>query len=157
MKKYPLEMELFQGVMCPGIPVTKNITFEVEFSDEEVTKIRQLVKDYTGDKKAGLIAILMNDAPDLYERVDEAAFNAIFDFYLLEGIRNDGFILDKDDLHRNYKHDLESGEFNPQEYIEESAWYDEVPTDEDELFELWEEWQSEQFSTCEKEHLLHPR
>ena len=44
---------------------------------------------------------------------------------------------------------LASGEFNPEEYIEDSVWYDEVPTDEDELFNLWEEWESDQFSSCD--------
>ena len=58
MKNYQLDIELFQGYMCPGIPVTEDLSFEVEFSDEEVAKIRQLVKDYTGDKEAGLMPIL---------------------------------------------------------------------------------------------------
>jgi len=44
---------------------------------------------------------------------------------------------------------LASGEFNPEEYIEDSVWYDDVPTDEDELFNLWEEWESDQFSSCD--------
>ena len=41
---------------------------------------------------------------------------------------------------------LASGEFNPEEYIEDSVWYDEVPTDEYELFNLWEEWESDQIT-----------
>ena len=48
MKSYQLDIELFEGYMCPGIPVTEDLSIEVEFSDEEVAKIRQLVKDYTG-------------------------------------------------------------------------------------------------------------
>ena len=61
-----------------------------------------------------------------------------------------GYIeLDEADQRRNFKKDLESGEFNPEEYIEDSEWYDEVPTDEDELFNLWEEWESDQFSSCD--------
>lgn len=136
MKSYQFDIELFQGYMCPGIPVTEDLTIEVEFSDEEVAKIRQLVKDYTGDKEAGLMPILQDDAPELYERVSKAAFREIYDFYLLDGLRNDGFSLDEEDQRRNFKKDLESGEFNPEEYIEDSEWYDEVPTDEDELFNL---------------------
>ena len=139
MKKYQLDIELFQGYMCPGIPVTEDLTIEFEFSDEEVAKIRQLVKDYTGDKEAGLMPILQNDAPDLHERIAKAAFQEIYDFYLLDGLRNAGFSLDEEDQRRNFKKDLESGEFNP----------DEVPTDEDELFNLWEEWERDQFSSCD--------
>ena len=77
--------------MCPGIPVTEDLTIEVEFSDEEVAKIRQLVKDYTGDKGAGLMPILLNDAPELNKRIAKAAFQEIYDYYLLEGLRN-GYI-----------------------------------------------------------------
>ena len=149
MKSYQLDIELFQGYMCPGIPVTEDLTIEVEFSDEEVAKIRQLVKDYTGDKEAGLMPILQDDAPELHERIAKAAFQEIYDFYLLDGLRNDGFSLDEEDQRRNFKKDLESGEFNPEEYIDDSEWYDEVPTDEDELFNLWEEWERDQFSSCD--------
>lgn len=74
MKSYQFDIELFQGYMCPGIPVTEDLSIEVEFSDEEVSKIRQLVKDYTGDKGAGLMPILLNDAPELHERIAKAAF-----------------------------------------------------------------------------------
>ncbi len=28
-------------------------------------------------------------------------------------------------------------------------WCDEVPTDEDELFDLWKEWERDQFSSCD--------
>ena len=35
MKKYQLDIELFQGYMCTGIPVTEDLSFEVEFSDED--------------------------------------------------------------------------------------------------------------------------
>ena len=157
---YVNDIELFEGYMCPGIPVTEDLSFEVEFSDEEVAKIRQLVKDYTGDKRASLMPILKNDAPELHERIAKAAFQEIYDFYLLDGLRNGYIELDEADQQRNFKKDLESGEFNPEEFIEDSVWYDEVPTDEDELFNLWEEWESDQFSSCGGRsglHLLHPR
>ena len=149
MNKYQLDIELFLGYRCPGVAVTEDLSFEVEFSDEEVARIRQLVKDYTGDKEAGLMPILQDDAPELHERIAKAAFQEIYDFYLLDGLRNDGFSLDEEDQRLNFKKDLESGEFNPEEYIEDSVWYDEVPTDEDELFNLWEEWERDQFSSCD--------
>ncbi len=149
MKNYQLDIELFQGYMCPGIPVTEDLSFEVEFSDDEVAKIRQLVNDYTGDKGAGLMPILLNDAPELHERIDKVAYKEIYDFYLLDGLRNDYIELDEADQQRNFKKDLESGEFDPEKYIEDSTWYDEVPTDEDELFNLWEEWERDQFRSCD--------
>ena len=154
MKEYQLDIELFQGYMCPGIPVTEDLSFEVEFSDEEADRIRQLVKDYTGDKGAGLMPILEDDAPELHERIAKAAFHEIHDFYLLDGLRRDCIVLDEDDQRRNFKKDIESGEFNPEEYIEDSVWYDEVPTDEDELFDLWKEWERDQFSSCDAAWVL---
>lgn len=147
MKKYKLDIALFLGSMCPGIPVTEDISIEVEFNDEEVAKIRQLVKDSTGDKGAGLMAILKNDASELHERISKDIFQKIYDFYLLYGLRNDGFMLDEADKRRNFKKDLESGVFCPKEYIDYSMYYDEVPTDENELFNLWEEWERDQFDS----------
>ena len=44
MKSYQLDIELFQGYMCPGIPVTEDLTIEVEFSDEEVATMFSVVK-----------------------------------------------------------------------------------------------------------------
>ena len=35
MKSYQFDIELFEGYMCPGIPVTEDLSFEVEFSDED--------------------------------------------------------------------------------------------------------------------------
>ena len=95
MNKYQLDIELFQGYMCPGIPVTEDLTIEVEFSDEEVARIRQLVKDYTGDKKAGLMPILQDNAPELHERLSKAASQEIYDFYLREEIRNISIMVDE--------------------------------------------------------------
>ena len=117
------DIELFQGYMCPGIPVTEDLTIEVEFSDEEVAKIRQLVKDYTGDKRAGLMPILQDDAPELHERIAKAAFQEIYDFYLLDGLRNGYIELDEADQRRNFKKDLESGEFNPEWRIQSRGVY----------------------------------
>ena len=97
MNKYQLDIELFLGYRCPGVAVTEDLSFEVEFSDEEVARIRQLVKDYTGDKEAGLMPILQDDAPELHERISKAASQEIYDFYLREEIRIQSTMLDEDD------------------------------------------------------------
>ena len=148
MAEYKIECEQCLGFSHSG-PVYTEGESTVELSDEEVAKIRKLVSDYTGDKGAGLMPILENDAPELHDRIAKAAFKSIYDFYIVHGLRNDGFMLDEADQRRNFKQDLESGDFNPEEYIEDSIWYDEVPTDEDELFNLWEEWERDQFSCCD--------
>ena len=97
MNKYQLDIELFLGYRCPGVAVTEDLSFEVEFSDEEVARIRQLVKDYTGDKEAGLMPILQDDAPELHERISKAAFQEIHDFQLREEIRNISIMVDEDE------------------------------------------------------------
>ena len=154
MNAYQLDIELFEGCTCPGIPVTEELSFDVEFSDEEVAKIRQLVNDYTGDKEAGLMPILQDEAPELHKRIAKAAFQEIYNYYLLDGLCSGKIELNEDDQRRNFKQDLESGEFDPEEYIEDSGLYDEVPTDEDELFYLWTGWESEQFSSHDFEWIL---
>ena len=97
MNKYQLDIELFLGYRCPGVAVTEDPSFEVEFSDEEVARIRQLVKDYTGDKEAGLMPILQDDAPELHERISKAASQEIHDFHLREEIRNISIMVDEDE------------------------------------------------------------
>ena len=103
---------IFRNFVVARHRIKVTISIEVEFNDEEVAKIRQLVKDSTGDKGAGLMAILKNDASELHERISKAIFQKIFVFYLFYGLRYDGFMLDEADRRRNFKKDLESGVFN---------------------------------------------
>ena len=102
MNKYQLDIELFLGYRCPGVAVTEDLSFEVEFSDEEVARICQLVKDYTGDKEAGLMPILQDDAPELHERISKAASQKIHDFHLREEIRIQSTMLDEDEEPLSY-------------------------------------------------------
>ena len=97
MNKYQLDIELFLGYRCPGVAVTEDLSFEVEFSDEEVARIRQLVKDYTGDKESGLMPILQDDAPELHERISKAASQEICHFYILDDLRIQSTMLDEDE------------------------------------------------------------
>ena len=145
MKKYKLDFELFQGYTCPGIPVTEDLSVEVEFSDEEVATIRQLVNNYTGDLGAGLMPVL-DDAPSLQERVTNAIAESIYDFYIIDGLRNDYFNIDNDERYRLFEQDLANGTFVPDGFIEDSLWFDEIPDNNDDLFYLWKEWESKAFS-----------
>lgn len=138
---YQLTIELFHGMACPGLPVSEEITIEVKLSDDEVAKIRQLVKDYDGDKDAGLMPILESDAEELYERIDDAAKREIFHFHIVECYKEACFDVDEDLQRQYFKHDLENGVFNPAEFIDDSIWYDEIPEDEEDLFYLWVEWE----------------
>lgn len=153
-KTIKLHIELVVDYECPGIAMTEDLFTEVSFSDEEVARIRQLVKDSTCDEEAGLMPVLEQDAPALYQRVSEAADKAIKAFRLIDGIKNDYIKLDEDQMRKNFKEDYESGVFKPSEFIEDSLWYDELPEDEEDLFYLWAEWQHEVLTVSDAPKVL---
>lgn len=140
MEKISFDIELFEGYTCQGCAMIENLRAEVEFSDEEVAKMRQLVKNFDGDKGAGIMPILEDDDPELHERLAKAINKEIFEYYVIEGVNNDYFEFEEEHRKAVFKQDLESGEFVPEEFLPDSIWCDEVPTDEEELLYLWMEW-----------------
>jgi len=104
-----------------------------------------LVNDAEAGKEDNLMPILEGSAPDLYQRIDKAARRAMFDHYLMEALREYNIEFDKEEQKENFKKDLESGLFVPDEFVEESNNYSEVPEDEEELFDLWSEWEHNKF------------
>jgi hypothetical protein len=74
-------MELFQGYTCIGCAVINDLTFELEFTDDEVAQMKQLVsKIDEADYSKGIMPVLREGAPALYDRMDKAARSEIFDF-----------------------------------------------------------------------------
>lgn len=91
------DIEYFQGVTCIGCVVIEDLDIEVEFTDDEIAQMRQLVSQL--DKalySQGLMPVLKDAAPELHERIDSAARSAIFDFLVEDGIRQ-GYIEADDD------------------------------------------------------------
>ena len=86
------DMELFQGYTCIGCAVINDLEIEAEFSDDEIAQMKQLVSkiDET-DYSKGIMPVLKEGAPALYDRMDKAARSEIFDFYVRDGIRQ-GYI-----------------------------------------------------------------
>ena len=82
--KYTLNIRLFQGYACEGYAVEDEFPVEVELSDQDVSKIRQLVKDFDGDKQGGFMPILESGAPELHERIQQAIFKEIYEFYFFD-------------------------------------------------------------------------
>lgn len=120
------DMELFQGYTCIGCAVINDLEVEVEFTDEEIAKIRQLVSqvDET-DYSKGIMPVLKDGAPDLYDRMEAAARNEIFDFLVSDGIRQGYIEFEDDELHANFRKDFGIGD---DEAIDEDSyyeWYDE--------------------------------
>ena len=72
----------------------------------------------------GIMPVLRDDAPELYERMLSAVRSAIFDFYVEDGISNGYIEFDEDELRRNFLKDygLNDEDFDEDLYYD---WYDE--------------------------------
>lgn len=81
------DIEYFQGVTCIGCAMIEDLAIEVEFTNDEISQMRQLISQLDeplyGD---GLMPVLKDAAPELYKRIDSAARSAIFDFLVEDGI-----------------------------------------------------------------------
>ena len=119
------DIEYFQGVTCIGCPMIEDLAIEVEFTDDEIAQMRQLVSQLDEvHYSQGLMPVLKNAAPELHERIDSAARSAIFDFLVEDGIDQGYIEPDDDELRRNFLKDYEltEEEFDESLYDE---WYDE--------------------------------
>ena len=119
------EIEYFQGVTCIGCAVVSDLDIEVEFTDDEIAQMRQLVSQLDDALYSqGLMPVLKDAAPELHERIDTAARSKIFDFLVEDGICQGYIEPDDDELRRNFLRDYEltEEEFDESLYDE---WYDE--------------------------------
>ena len=81
------EMEIFQGYTCMGCAVVNDLEVEEGFSLEELSRMRYLVSRLDEEQYSeGIMPVLRDGAPELYERMLSAVRNAIFDFYMEDGI-----------------------------------------------------------------------
>ncbi len=72
------EMEIFQGYTCIGCAVVNDLEVEVEFSLEELSKMRYLVSQLDEDLYSeGIMPVLRDGAPELYERMMSAVRKGI--------------------------------------------------------------------------------
>lgn len=119
------EMEIFQGYTCMGCAVVNDLEVEVDFSLEEMSKMRYLVSRLDDELYSeGIMPVLRDDAPELYERMLSAVRSAIFDFYVEDGISNGYIEFDEDELRQNFLKDygLNDDDFDEDLYYD---WYDE--------------------------------
>jgi len=144
-KKYDLYLEIVEERSWMGMPLYDGITIDVDFSDDEVATIRQLVINAGAGEEDNLMPIIEDAAPEVFQRIDKAARSAMVDYYLVQASQDYNIELDEDEQRRNFEHDLESGLFVPEDFIEESDNYSEVPEDDEELFDLWSEWEHKKF------------
>ena len=148
-KSYTFDIELNQGIACPGFPVINEFDMEVGLSDEEVACIRSLVSQANKEqRKEGLMPLLEKGNSELHKRFEEAARSAIFDFLVMDGI-NQGFIeLNEEELRRNFEKDLEEGFddwFIPTDYIDYEAGLSEEE-EKEQLYDAWKEFEQNRLS-----------
>ncbi len=119
------DIEYFQGYTCAGCAMIDDLAIEVGFTGDEIAQMCHLVSQLDeGLYSEGLMPVLKDAAPDLYERIDSAARSTIFDFIVEDGIRQGYNEWDDDELHRNFLKDygLTEEDFDESLY---NDWYDE--------------------------------
>ena len=119
------DMELFQGYTCIGCAVVNDLSLEVEFTDDEIVQMKQLVSQLDEEYSQGIMPVLKDGAPELYNRMENAARNEIFDFLVADGIRQNYIELEDDELRANFRKDFGIGD---DEEIDDNSyylWYDE--------------------------------
>lgn len=119
------DMSLFQGYTCMGCAVINDLAFEVEFTDDEIAQMKLLVSQIEDENYSqGIMPVLQEGAPELYDRVKIDALKEIFDFYVRDGIRQGYIEFEDDELRANFRKDygITDDEPHEDEYYE---WYDE--------------------------------
>ena len=118
-----------------------NLSIEVEFTPEEISLMRKLVSQL--DKSLyneGILLVLQDAAPDLYNRIEVAARSEIFDHLVLEAFRNNEIEFKDRELQFNFESDVKTGrfKFEPDDFMEFSEHLDpeELKTRE---FDTWYE------------------
>ena len=119
------DMELFQGYTCIGCAVVNDLAIEVEFTDEEIAQMKQLVSQIEDeDYSQGIMPVLKDAAPGLYKRIEDAARSEIIDFLYEDGISQGYIEFDDDELRRNFLKDynLTEEDYDQDLYYD---WYNE--------------------------------
>ena len=74
------EMEIFPGYTCMGCAVVNDLEVEEVFTPEELSKMRYLVSQLDEELYSeGIMPVLRDGAPELYERMLSKVRSAIFD------------------------------------------------------------------------------
>ena len=72
MKKVSFKIDYNVDFECVGAPIPKIISMDVlvDLEEEDIEKIKELIKFSTFDQEAGIMPILRSEAPDIYYRLD---------------------------------------------------------------------------------------
>lgn len=95
-----------------GFSSMKDLFIEVEFTPDEIALMRNLVSQL--DKSLyneGILFVLQDSAPALYNRIEVAARSEIYDRLVIKAIQNNEIEISDRDLQYNYECDVKSGRF----------------------------------------------
>ena len=81
------DIMVFEGKICGGCEMIRDLIAEVSFTDGEIAQMRQLVSKLDDALYSeGLMPVLKESAPELYERIDTVVKDMIKrDYSILEG------------------------------------------------------------------------
>ena len=146
------DMYYNQGYTCTGCAMIADLPIDIEFTNDEIARMRQLVSKVDEvDYSEGIMPVLKDQAPELHHRIDDVARSKIFDFLVEDGIQQGYIEFDEDELRRNFENDTENGSF---EFIV-SDYYDkgEQPDAEELKEKAYDLWYKEETSRIANEDL----
>ena len=125
----------FQGVTCGGCSVVDELDLKVEFTEDEVAQMRQLVSQLDEEcYSEGILPVLEEAAPTLHQRIREAARKRIFDFLVRQGISLDYIEFKEKELLANYRKDMDRIRHNDLQWVRSRYSVDDsVCMDDDDL------------------------
>ena len=112
--KVHFTIEIPQGYKYMGTSYAISCDFEMEFTKKEIGLVKHFVAACEHDTDTGLMPILEENLPELYQRIDRKAREALTEFFWQEAIRRtEGTLGLGKRLQLNYEREAESGEFVP--------------------------------------------
>ena len=110
-----------------GFTPMTDLSIEVGFTPDEIELMRKLVSQLDRSLyNEGILFVLQDAAPDLYNRIVVAARSEIYDHLVLEAFRNNEIEFNDSDLQFNFENDVKSGrfKFEPDDFTEFSEQLD---------------------------------
>ena len=146
------DIEYFQGTSNVGCALISNLAVDVEFSKRQIELMRQLVSQLDETLYSeGIMPVLKDAAPELYVKVDDAARSAIFDFLVINGIRQGSIVPDEYECQLNYARDVKNGKY---EFFDGDLDESDEPPTEEEIQEMkYNAWHDQEMSRFQSESL----
>ena len=100
-----------------GFTPMTDLSIEVGFTPDEIELMRKLVSQLDRSLyNEGILFVLQDAAPDLYNRIVVAARSEIYNHLVLEAFRNNEIEFNDSDLQFNFENDVKSGRFEFESY-----------------------------------------